>query len=315
MLTRSARSVGFVAMLAVLVTACAASSTVAPGGSAPAPGGSPPAPTAIPSPSASPGSSSAAAPVLRVTTEGGFIGAAAGLAALPAVSVYGDGRIVTPGATPAIYPAPLLTPAVVRDLGSAGAGAIVAAIRAAGLDRPSASEPGVAGDTGSTVFTVTLDGRTVTTRFGGLGGGPPGAGGPGAGGPGAGGDPARAAALDLLAKLSDPGQAWGGTAGTQTLLQPAGYRVFVAPGAPPADPSVGAPPPVAWPLGVSLDAFGAPAVPDRGIAGLRMGVVVGADAAALGPVLAKATQLTAFTSGGRAYTLYVRPLLPDELAG
>ncbi len=92
-----------------------------------------------------------------------------------------------------------------------------------------------------------------------------------------------------------------------------GFRVFVAPGAPAADPSISAPP-VAWPLATPLDAFGTPAVPDRGITGLRSGVVVGADAAALAPILAKASQLTAFTSAGHAFTLYVRPLLPDELA-
>jgi hypothetical protein len=31
-------------------------------------------------------------------------------------------------------------------------------------------------------------------------------------------------------------------------------------------------------------------------------------------VLAAANQLTAFTSGGASFTLYVSPLLPDELA-
>ena len=56
-------------------------------------------------------------------------------------------------------------------------------------------------------------------------------------------------------------------------------------------------------------------MPDRGIAGLRMGVVAGADAAKVGPLLAAATQLTAFTSAGESYTLFVRPLLPDELGG
>ncbi len=298
-------------VVAVLVAACGAAAAPVPSG---APSAPPSTPTPVPStpqpapPSASP--APAAALILRVTTEGGFIGAAAGLAALPAVSVYRDGRIITPGAVPAIYPGPLLTPAAVRDVGPAGADAIVAAIRAAGLDRPAAGGPGVAGDTGTTVFAVTLDGATTTTRFAGLGGGPSGPGGPGAGA----GDAARAAALELLAALTDPGHAWGGSAGTTTVLRPTAYRVFVAPGPPPADPTVTAPP-VAWPLEVPLAAFGTPAVPDRGIPGLRVGVVGGADAATLGPVLATASQLTAFTSAGRAYTLYVRPLLPDEVGG
>jgi hypothetical protein len=301
-LTRSARSIPFITAVGVLVAACGAS---------PPPAAGDPAATARPLPSASPSPSQSPAVnlVLRITTEGGFIGAAAGLAAVPAVSVYADGRIVTPGATPAINPGPLLAPVDVRDVGSAGAAAIIAAIHVAALDQESDAGPGIVGDTGSTVFAVTLDGRTVITRFAGLAGGPP-----GPGGPGAGGDPARAAALDLLAKLSDPGQGWGGTTGIRSPLRPAGFRVFVAPGAPPADAAVSVPP-IAWPLGVSLAAFGAPAVPDRGIPGLRMGVVVGADAVTLGAALAQATQLSAFTSGGQAYTLYARPLLPDEMGG
>ena len=39
----------------------------------------------------------------------------------------------------------------------------------------------------------------------------------------------------------------------------------------------------------------------------------GADAVTLGPVLAAANALTAFSSGGNLYTLFVRPLLPDEV--
>jgi len=54
---------------------------------------------------------------------------------------------------------------------------------------------------------------------------------------------------------------------------------------------------------------------DRGIAGLRQGTLLGADAAVVGPILQRATTLTAFTSGGSAFTLSVRPLLPDEIGG
>jgi hypothetical protein len=67
-----------------------------------------------------------------------------------------------------------------------------------------------------------------------------------------------------------------------------------------------------WPLATALDAFGTPAVPDRGLSGLRTGIVSGADAATLAPFLARASVVTPITSGQQAYTLYVRPLLPDE---
>jgi hypothetical protein len=39
----------------------------------------------------------------------------------------------------------------------------------------------------------------------------------------------------------------------------------------------------------------------------------GKDVAILAPILSRATTLTPFTSGGAAFTLYVRPLLPDEV--
>jgi len=185
----------------------------------------------------------------------------------------------------------------------------VAAIRAAGLDKPSTAGPGIPGDTGTTVIVVTLDGATTTTRMA-LGGGAPGPGGPGI--PGAGSpDPAQAAAISLLARLEDPAETWGAAAVHDSMLVPQGYLVFVAPV---PDGALSLPhTPIAWPLATPLATFGSPAVPDRGIAGLRQGAVLGADVAILGPVLARATADTAFSSGDGIYTLYVRPLLPDEV--
>jgi hypothetical protein len=87
----------------------------------------------------------------------------------------------------------------------------------------------------------------------------------------------------------------------------------VAPG-PSADPSASQSP-IAWPLATDLQGFGTPAVPDRGVAGLRQGVVVGPDATQLGPVLRAATTLDRFISGGKSYQVWVRPLLPDEIGG
>jgi hypothetical protein len=116
----------------------------------------------------------------------------------------------------------------------------------------------------------------------------------------------------FVARLTDPAETWGVANPAISTLTPTAYRIFVAPGAPQSDGSTTVPA-VAWPLATPLDAFGAPAVPDRGIAGLRQGVVFGADADKLGPILAAANQLTAFTSAGNLYTLYVRTLLPDEL--
>ena len=282
-------------LIGSLVAACGSS-----------PGPSPTAATPTASPNASPGSSPAAVRLLlRVTSEGGFIGPAANLASVPFVSVYSDGRILTPGAVDAVYPGPLLLPVEVKNVGPAGAEAIVAAIRAAGLDRPSSTEGGGNPDQGTTVLAVNLDGTTITTRIG-LGGGP--------GRPGGGGSPDPRAGLvtELLSRLQDQAEGWGAASPARSILVPTAYRLYVAPGAPAGDGSSGAPA-VAWPFATPLDRFGVPAVPDRGIAGLRQAAVFGADAAALGPVLAAANALTAFSSAGKVYTLYVRPLVPDEV--
>jgi hypothetical protein len=243
--------------------------------------------------------------LLKITSEGGFIGPTATLAALPTVVVYGDGRIFTPGAVPAIYPGPLLQTFSARDVGPSGGQAILDAIRKAGLDKPGGGDTGVAADTGTTVFAVVVEGQTITTRFAGLAAGP--------GRPG-GGNPASAAALELLTRLTDPTETWGSSSAPETTYVPTAFRIFVVPGAPAGDPTVGQSP-MAWPLATTLDAFGIPAAPDRGIAGLRVGVVSGTDAAMLAPFLASATTLTAITSGGQSFTVYVRPLLPDESGG
>jgi hypothetical protein len=292
--------VAILATLAIVVAGCAGT-TASPGATGSPPAGSP-QPSGAPSPS-----TGTSALLLKVTSEGGFINPAANLAALPTVAVYTDGRILTPGPVAAIYPGPLLPPLTVRDVGPNGAAAILAALKAAGLDKPATGSPGIPGDAGTNVFTAVVDGVTTTSRFSGGQPGQP-------GGPVASGDDTRGAALALLDRLLDPAESWGGPATPGTIYAPTGYLIFVAPGGPASDPQASQSP-VAWPLATPLADFGAPAAVDRGIAGLRQGTVLGADAAVLGPILQRATTLTAFTSGGSSFTLSVRPLLPDELGG
>jgi hypothetical protein len=299
----SARAPRLFASLAVILVAACGTTPAASPSQTPS---SPPASTG-PTEAPSPSPVAQAQLILRITSEGGFIGPAANLATVPEVSVYADGRIMTPGAVDAVYPGPLLPTVDVRDVGTVGAQAIVAAIRAAGLDvGRSGTDGGVQADTGTTVFTVTLDGSPAINRLI-LGGGPP-----GVGGLGGSQDPLVAGALDLLSRLNDPTETWGAVSAPTSQLTPVAYHVYVALGAPPADPSL-LEPTLGWPLPTPLAQFGVAAVPDRGIKGLRQGAVLGADAATLGPVLAKANVLTTFSSGGMLYTLYVRPLLPDEV--
>jgi hypothetical protein len=285
-----------------LLVACATGPNASPGASASA--SSDPSQSPAASPVGSP--AAAATLVLRIASEGGFIGPAANLAALPLVSVYSDGRIMTAGPVDATYPAPLLPIVAIRDVGESGAAAITAAIRSAGLDGSGSFGPGIPGDTGTTIFSVNVDGAVVTTRIA-LGSGLPGR--PGVGKP----DPGAAAAGDLLTRLEDPAETWGAANVKTSTLAPVAYRLYVAPGAPVGDGVQSAPPAVAWPLAMSLASFGVPANPDRGITGLRQGAVFGADATTLGPILAAANSQTAFISEGMLYTVYARPLLPDEV--
>jgi len=289
-------------IVAILALACGGTVTPVTQGASSTPSGAPSA-----SPATSP--TAAATLLLKVTTEGGFINPAANLNALPSVAVYSDGRILTPGAVDAMFPGPLVMPVAVHDVGPDGAAAILAAIKRVGLDKPATGDGGIAADSGTNVFTVVVDGAATTSRF--ARGGRPGQ----PGGPVASGDEERAAALALLDRLLDPSESWGVPAATPGTYPPPGYRVFVAPGAPiSGDPSVTRPP-IAWPLPTTLAGFGTPANPDRGIAGLRQGVLLADDATRMAPLLEQATAITAFTSGGSLYTLSVRALYPDELGG
>ncbi len=313
------------ATVAMLAAACApgAASPTTPPATSGAPGatssGGSTAPGVVGSSPSSGPTARGAAPglLLEVTSEGGFINPVAGLGNVPALVVDDDGRIYTPGVAsdPAVQP--IVAPVDVRDTGASGEAAILAAIRQAGLDHQEAPG-GVAVDTGTTAFTVVIDGDTIVNRFAANAGpGAPGLPG-GPGGPGAAGSPGAseeagpaAAAFALLAQLTDPAASWGGTTAPPVAYQPVGYRVFVAP-----DPGTGAATggaTVAWPLASTLDGFGVPAATDFGVEGLRSGIVTGADATALGAALANVASGTELTAGGRTWLAWIRPLFPDEL--
>lgn len=287
-----------VAGLAVALAAC----TGTPAGS---PAGSP----VTPAPSGGPSGSSGL--ILRVAYVGGFIAPNASRTQLPLVSVYGDGRIITEGATPAIYPGPLLPSLVVRSVGANGAAAILKAAVEAGLAGPDATyPPAPPPDAPTTVISVIHDGQRTVSTFGLLApyGGSPIDGGTAGGGAA---ERVRAASAALLGRLMAT-DSFGGTVEPGGRYEPQGFRLFVTPGSPaPSDPKL-ARPPVAWPLATPLASFGK-ADPLGGDGG-RLGDVVGPDSATLGPILAAATQITPFTSGGKQWTIVVRPLLPDEVA-
>lgn len=299
------------AILSLVAVAACSTSTPSPSSATPPPTAatSPgtPSPTGMPSAAPSDVPSPAdAALLLEVTTEGGFINPVATLSSVPLVVVDADGSIYSPGA--ATGDGTLVAPVEVRDVGAAGAAQILSALRAAGLDHQGEGS-GVAADTGTTVFTAVVDGEQVVNRFVRSGPGRPGQPGGASGGPSGGSSDPGAAAFDLLTRLTDPTVAWGGSSPTPMAYVPVGYRVYVAPAA-----AAAAGTRVAWPLPTPLATFGRAASPDFGVSGLRTGVVLGADAMVLGAALGSAAPDSVLTSDG-AWSVWIRPLFPDELGG
>jgi hypothetical protein len=295
---------GFNPVTAVVATALLVGACTSAGGG--------PGATASPPGSAGPSGSPAPTPassqlVLRVAHEGGFVAPFVRLAQPPIVAVYADGRIISPAPVTMEYPGRLVAPFQVRSVGSDGARAILAAAAAAGLTGTDAYYPAVGiADAPDTVFVIVQNGTRITTRFNALAEGMGVPGGQGAS------EPARKAAADFLARLSDPADTFGAPAAPTTLYAPTAFQVWVGPGAPVASDPALTQAPVTWPLATPLTSFGTPATPDAGVAGMRVGVVAGADAVALAPILARATSLTPFISAGRMFSLLVRPLLPEE---
>ncbi len=302
----TARFVLVLAALALVAGACTAAS-----GGAPSDGPST-GPSAAPAGSAGPEPSGSSAPsnpgaglILRATLQGGFLGPSALRNRLPIVSVYADGRILSQGMTPAIYPGPLVASIVFRTVGPDGANGILKAASDAGLTgSDGAYGPGPIPDGASTVITVYHDaGQTVST-FSTLTPRQIDLTSPLAD------DPVMTGAAQLLARLMSS-DTFGGTAGASGTYAPLGFQVFAVPGAPVVSEPGLARPPVSWPLATPLASLGK--ADSLGGAGSRVGLISGADAQALGPILEAATQITPFTSGGTQWTITVRPLLPDEV--
>jgi hypothetical protein len=225
---------------------------------------------------------------------------------LPNVVITLDGRVLTGGAVPAIFPGPLVNPVVERQLTAAGWAKIVAAARAFGLLSGASDFTGGAMPPGSMTARLQLvaDGRVfelvgdptrimvcITTPCDPQPGSPEAFGG-------------------FLSRLGDLASWLGADIGAEALYVPDGYAVLV--GAPPADEQGLAQPPIDWPLAGGFAMFGKPLSDGSGG---RCGSVTGADAAALRPAFNAANQLTKWrdpVDGGSFHGLVVRPLLPGD---
>lgn len=251
-----------------------------------------------PSGSASaPATSDPDALVLRIERAGGIIAPDQQIGRMPAVSVYADGRVITPGPAPAIYPGAALPnllvqqadPAVVRQLVDKA----VAAEVGSGTDL---GQPGVA-DAPTTRITVATGSGTRSVSAVALTEASP-------------DDPrltpaqrdARAKLAAFVQQVQDLSAATG-MPPAQTYV-PAAIAGLVRPYTRPQDGLPTQPAGLTWP---------GPALPGEPISGNQSCVVAsGEQARAVWTAARTAKSITPWTSGGKQWTVVFRPLLPDE---
>ncbi|WP_432835388.1 hypothetical protein [Dactylosporangium sp. CA-092794] len=235
--------------------------------------------------------------VLQVRSSGGFVPVELTVTALPELSVYGDGRVITTGPVPAIYPGPALPNVQVQHIARADVQALARRARQAGVGGGAdLGIPSVA-DAPSTRITVrTAEGVAVTDA-------------PALGiGDGTGLTDAQRAARrrleDLVTALRDLPKTLGdGAIDRPVAYEPALIAAVARPWAPASDGLPADPPPIAWP-GPALPG---PAVPDRpGVACLT------AEAAPVLSAAKGANSRTPWTSGDQRWAVEFRPLLPGE---
>lgn len=258
-----------------------------------------------PSPSPEPDPPADAAVRLRVTVVQALPPSAT-FTWFPHLVITLDGRALTGGAVPAIFPGPLVAPIVERQLTPIGWSRIVDAARAAGLLGAVHDFTGGQMPPGSqaTRLEIVADGRIYDLV----------------------GDASRQIACIQAPCVAPPGtpEAFAGfvnqlfdlgamtgpeNLGPERLHQPAGYAVLITPGQP---DDQGVPQPlVDWPLPGGPDAFGKPLLDGSGG---RCGLITGAAVGLVRPAFTAATQTTPWRdpADGSVHGLIVRPLLPGD---
>lgn len=225
---------------------------------------------------------------------------------LPSIVITLDGRVLTGGAIPAVFPGPLVNPIVERQISAAGWARVVEAARSAGLLGAIRDFTGGQMPPGSQVTRLELaaDGQVFVIS----------------------GDAGRQIMCVQAPCVAPPGTpeafagfvnslgdiasiAGAGELGPEKLHEPAGFAVIATPGKP---DDQGVPQPaIAWPLPGGFKAFGAPLSDGSGG---RCGLITGADVGLVRPAFAAATQVTPWRdpTDDSLHGLMVRPLLPGD---
>ena len=248
-------------------------------------------------PRPTPGSDGPGRLVLEVEHVRGFTTPQALAARVPLVAVYGDGRVVTPGAQIEVHPPPALPSLQVWRLDADGVQTVVDRAVAAGVTGTADLGTPPVADAPATRFTLVTDGGTAVREVEALFELP------GDSGLTPEQQAARGELLGLLEVLTSPEPL--GATGSE-LYEAEAVAAVVAPWTQPADPAL-LQPEAPWP-GPAL-----PGEPLPGGLGLSCVAARGAEAEAVLAAAASATTLTPWVAGdGSRWSLTLRPLLPHE---
>ncbi|TDC49082.1 hypothetical protein E1258_27435 [Micromonospora sp. KC207] len=232
-------------------------------------------------------------PVVRMAYTGGFVSPITLATRLPAVSVYGDGRVIAEGPVPAIYPGPALPNVQVAKIDAGAVAELVAQARAAGVGTAQDLGTPSITDVAATRFTVRGPVGTEELEVYALAE---------ATGPESGLSAEQRAARDRLRAFAEKLTGLSGT--DPQLYQPTAVVAVAQKWT--AGGEVGKQAEVAWP---------GPELPGESIGdGLGLGcvTVTGAAVRQLLDAAGTANAATPWTSGGKRWTVALRPLLPDE---
>jgi hypothetical protein len=226
--------------------------------------------------------------VVRIEVAGGYVPAEVAFGTVPALVITGDGRAIVPGAVPAIYPGPLVTPLIQRSITPGGIQAVLQAADAAGLLAPppsydSPASTGVA-DAPTTEVVLVAGGSRFLHRAYAL----------------------PEAALDTparrtLAEFVDQALALDALAGSANLgpeqpYEPQSFAIRAS--ADPTEPDELEPSIVPW----SEPAVDLSTATDCAVV----------ESLAVAAALRTATQLTWFTQNGTTYSVMARPVLSGD---
>ena len=245
--------------------------------------------------------------IFRVSWEGGFVTPEMVLGRLPVIAVYADGRVITLGPVPAIYPGPFMPNLLEQTLSPEALESLIQLARDKDLLKDVKYDfPGIA-DAADTVLEINVDGESYRLSAYALAEAVDGGVAPAIEVPPA--DVAgRAAMREFIDALTQiPADDF---VDEQHPYDFEALRLYVTNAAIVENSEFpGEQPPIAWPLD-DLATAGEPV--ENSPIGARCLVVEGDDLATLKPLLEGANQLSVFESEGEFYSLIPRPLYPDE---